>query len=70
MARLLLRQARLLVYLRPELVEELGGGERGPPRLEEKRRREILGQRVDAPAGARRTPTKLWAAFVLSGTGH
>jgi tetratricopeptide (TPR) repeat protein/CHAT domain-containing protein len=70
-----LRQAQLLVYLRPDLVAELASDDRGPPRLGEARRREILERGVDAPAsdaqpGTRRTPTKLWAAFVLSGTGQ
>jgi tetratricopeptide (TPR) repeat protein len=70
-----LRQAQLLIYLRPDLVEELAGDERGPPRLEDARRRDILERGVAAPAsvappGTRRAPTKLWAAFVLSGTGR
>jgi hypothetical protein len=64
------------VYLRPDLVAELAGDDRGPPRVHEARRREILERGVQAPrakgeqAGERRTPTKLWAAFVLSGTGQ
>ena len=71
-----LRQAQLFVYLRPDLVAELAGDDRGPPQVHEARRREILEQGVEAPrtkgatAGARRAPTRLWAAFVLSGTGQ
>jgi CHAT domain-containing protein len=74
-----LRQAQLLVYLRPDLVAELGGLHRGPPKLDvsPERRQEVLEQGVQATAAKGmagklppRTPTKLWAAFVLSGTGQ
>jgi hypothetical protein len=74
-----LRQAQLLVYLRPDLVAELGGLHRGPPKLAAgaERRQEVLEQGVQAAAAKGmqgklplRTPTKLWAAFVLSGTGQ
>ncbi len=64
-----LREAQLFVYLRPDLVAELAGDDRGPPRVHEARRREIL-ERGGQPAGPRRSPAKLWAAFVLSGTGR
>jgi tetratricopeptide (TPR) repeat protein/CHAT domain-containing protein len=71
-----LREAQLLVYLRPDLVEELSG-DRGPPRVHEARLREVLERGAEAPAAkgmqagkARRAATKLWAAFVLSGTGQ
>jgi CHAT domain-containing protein len=65
-----LREAQLLVYRRPDLLGELAG-ERGtvqqkeavrvspsPPAAEEKGPR------------AERSPPKLWAGFVLSGTGR
>jgi CHAT domain-containing protein len=71
-----LREAQLFVYLLPDLVEELAGDDRGPPQVHEARRRAILERGVQAPrakgepAGARRAPMKLWAAFVLSGTGQ
>jgi tetratricopeptide (TPR) repeat protein len=71
-----LRQAQLLVYLRPDLVEELSG-DRGPPRVHEARLREVLERGAAAPAAkgaqtgkTRRAATKLWAAFILSGTGQ
>src|SRR5262249_23136831 len=60
-----LREAQLFVYLRPDLVAELAGDDRGPPQVHEARRREILERGVQAPrakgeqAGARRAPTKL-----------
>jgi tetratricopeptide (TPR) repeat protein/CHAT domain-containing protein len=71
-----LREAQLFVYLRPDLVAELAGDERAPPRVHEARRQEVLERGVAAApaqgveAGPRRTATKLWAAFVLSGTGR
>jgi tetratricopeptide (TPR) repeat protein/CHAT domain-containing protein len=71
-----LREAQLLVYLRPDLVEELSG-DRGPPRVHEARLRQVLERGAEAPAAkgaqagkTRRAATKLWAAFVLSGTGQ
>jgi tetratricopeptide (TPR) repeat protein/CHAT domain-containing protein len=70
-----LREAQLFVYLRPDLVEEFAG-DRGAPRIHETRRQEILERGITATARAnekgqrRRAPTKLWAAFMLSGTGQ
>jgi CHAT domain-containing protein len=72
-----LRQAQLLVYLRPDLVAELSAARAGPPDVHARRRLEVLEQGVRAPAGKGaagtlppRTPTRLWAAFVLSGPGR
>jgi CHAT domain-containing protein len=64
-----LREARLTVYRHPERIPDLAG-ERGRPALEAA---ENLGS-ADAPVvraegSTKRSPTKLWAAFVLSGAG-
>jgi CHAT domain-containing protein len=67
-----LRQAQLLVYRRPDLLADLKG-ERGPPK--QKDAVKIDGAQAGEPSAAveglgKRTPTKLWAAFVLSGLGR
>jgi CHAT domain-containing protein len=61
-----LREAQLAVYLRPDLIPDLAG-ERGAPKLKEA----VAVSVSDAatPQGSKRTPTRLWAAFVLSGVG-
>jgi CHAT domain-containing protein len=60
-----LRAAQLTIYRHPERIADLAG-ERGKPALEKAKK---LG-----PAAAKEkqatTPTRLWAAFVLSGTGR
>src|SRR5262249_4606066 len=69
-----LREAQLFVYLRPDLVAELAGDDRGPPQVHEARRREILERGVAAPrakgaaaTGARRAPARLGAGLRLAG---
>jgi CHAT domain-containing protein len=60
-----LREAQLTIYYHPELIPDLAG-ERGAPKLKEA---------VTVRAGSvsdgskKRSDTKLWAAFVLSGVG-
>jgi CHAT domain-containing protein len=62
-----LRQAQLVLYYHPELIPALAG-ERGPPA---QRQALTLPRTGEAPAaGAGRAPTRLWAAFVLSGRGQ
>src|SRR5207302_1428604 len=58
-----LRLAQLTIYRHPELIPALAG-ERGRPDLERAVRL------PETPAAEqRRAPTRLWAAFVLSGVG-
>ena len=58
-----LREAQLTIYRRPDLIPALAA-ERGL-KLEE-----ALNAKSAPPAEAKgKTPTKLWAAFVLSGVG-
>jgi CHAT domain-containing protein/tetratricopeptide (TPR) repeat protein len=60
-----LREAQLTIYRRPDLIATLAAAERGI-KLES-----ALNDKGSPPAEAKdRTPTKLWAAFVLSGVGH
>jgi CHAT domain-containing protein len=70
-----LREAQLTIYRRPDLIATLASAERGL-KLEQ-----ALSAKPGEPGapkpgepgasatGATRTPTKLWAAFVLSGAG-
>ena len=60
-----LREAQLLVYRRPDLIPALAG-ERGAP---DAAKTVALPAAVPVAAKAR-ADTKLWAAFVLSGTGR
>jgi CHAT domain-containing protein/tetratricopeptide (TPR) repeat protein len=59
-----LRQAQLTIYRHPDRIAALSG-DRGRPALESAAK---LGPA--APAKGPTTPTKLWAAFVLSGHGQ
>jgi CHAT domain-containing protein len=60
-----LREAQLTIYRRPDLISTLASGERGI-RLEQ-----ALHDKTTPTAAERKTtPTKLWAAFVLSGVGQ
>jgi CHAT domain-containing protein/tetratricopeptide (TPR) repeat protein len=63
-----LREAQLTIYRHPERVAALAG-ERGRPALDEAAK---LGSTVTAKPEEKpkTTPTKLWAAFVLSGVGR
>jgi CHAT domain-containing protein len=63
-----LREAQLTIYRHPERIEALAG-ERGRPALEAAAR---LGSAATAKPNEKpkTTPTKLWAAFVLSGVGR
>jgi CHAT domain-containing protein/Tfp pilus assembly protein PilF len=61
-----LREAQLTIYRRPDLIATLASAERGlklEQALNDKSTRA-------AEAAKDRTPTKLWAAFVLSGVGR
>jgi tetratricopeptide (TPR) repeat protein/CHAT domain-containing protein len=61
-----LREAQLTIYRRPDLVPDLAG-ERGPQKLSEA----LAADSADGTAGgSRRADPKLWAAFVLSGSGE
>jgi CHAT domain-containing protein len=62
-----LREAQLTIYRHPERIPA-PAGERGRPALEEAAK---LGSAATAKPDEKpkTTPTKLWAAFVLSGTG-
>jgi CHAT domain-containing protein/tetratricopeptide (TPR) repeat protein len=66
-----LREAQLLVYRRPDLLGELAG-ERGPVRQKEAVRVSPSAPPAAEGKGPRadRSPPKLWAGFVLSGTGR
>jgi len=57
----------LTIYRHPDRIQALAG-ERGRPALEAAAK---LGSATTSKPDeqARRTPTKLWAAFVLSGVG-
>jgi CHAT domain-containing protein len=60
-----MREAQLAVFLRPDLIPDLAG-EHGAP----KQREAVAVQAETATRqGAKRAPTRLWAAFVLSGVG-
>jgi CHAT domain-containing protein/tetratricopeptide (TPR) repeat protein len=63
-----LRQAQLTIYRHPERIADLAG-ERGRPALEAAAK---LGSAAMTNPGEKpkTTPTKLWAAFVLSGAGR
>jgi CHAT domain-containing protein len=62
-----LREAQLTIYRHPERIADLAG-ERGRPALEAAAK---LGSAATKPnEKPRTTPTKLWAAFVLSGVGR
>jgi CHAT domain-containing protein len=63
-----LREAQLTIYRHPERIEALAG-ERGRPALEAAAK---LGSASTAKPNEKpkTTPTKLWAAFVLSGVGR
>jgi CHAT domain-containing protein/Tfp pilus assembly protein PilF len=63
-----LRSAQLTIYRHPERIPALAG-ERGKPDFA---KTVELAVEPAAPArdGARRPPTKLWAAFILSGSGR
>jgi CHAT domain-containing protein len=61
-----LRDAQLAIYLRPDLIPDLAG-ERGAPKLKEAAAVGVSD--VATPQGSKRAPTRLWAAFVLSGAG-
>jgi CHAT domain-containing protein/tetratricopeptide (TPR) repeat protein len=63
-----LREAQLTIYRHPERIEVLAG-ERGRPALESaaKLGSALVKKPNDRP---KTTPTKLWAAFVLSGVGR
>jgi CHAT domain-containing protein len=58
-----LRVAQLTIYRHPELIPTLAGT-RGRPELEK-----ALRLPETPPANGKRADTKLWAAFVLSGSG-
>jgi CHAT domain-containing protein len=60
-----LRQAQILVYRHPEWIAELA--ERGPSAS--KKLGIPLGTQAEK-ASESRAPTKLWASFVLSGSGN
>jgi CHAT domain-containing protein len=62
-----LREAQLTIYRHPERIEALAG-ERGRPALEAAAK---LGSAAKAKSDEKlkTTPTKLWAAFLLSGVG-
>ncbi len=60
-----LREAQLTIYHHPERIGDLAG-ERGKPALDAAAK---LGSTTDPKAETKTTPTKLWAAFVLSGVG-
>jgi CHAT domain-containing protein len=61
-----LREAQLTIYRHPERIGDLAG-ERGKPALDAAAK---LGSSADPKTEAKTTPTKLWAAFVLSGRGE
>jgi CHAT domain-containing protein/Tfp pilus assembly protein PilF len=63
-----LRQAQLTLYRHPERIADLAG-ERGRPALEAAARLGPAATPAKAGEAAKTTPTKLWAAFVLSGVG-
>jgi CHAT domain-containing protein/tetratricopeptide (TPR) repeat protein len=62
-----LRQAQLTLYYRPDLIPALAG-ERGPPRLHRAVAEPLPADSARPASG--RAPTRLWAAFVLSGLGR
>ena len=65
-----LREAQLTVYRHPERIDDLAG-DRGRPALDAAAK---LGAKATEPKDPKEkpktTPTKLWAAFVLSGLGR
>ena len=62
-----LRKAQLTIYRHPERINDLAG-EHGRPALDAAVR--LGSTEVTKPGGKpKTTPTKLWAAFVLSGVG-
>jgi CHAT domain-containing protein len=63
-----LRQAQLTLYRHPERIPDLAG-ERGRPALEAAAKLGPADTPAKAGEAAKTTPTKLWAAFVLSGVG-
>jgi CHAT domain-containing protein len=64
-----LRAAQLFIYRHPALIPDLAG-ERGPPN--QKRAVTVRDDvtKPGEPGKSERAPAKLWAAFVLSGTGR
>jgi len=62
-----LREAQLTIYRHPERIAALAG-ERGRPALEAAAKLGAAAT-VRSDEKAKKTPTKLWAAFVLSGVG-
>jgi CHAT domain-containing protein len=66
-----LRLAQLTVYRHPELIPDLAGERGSPGRLKEVAAQPVRpAQPGPADRGKGRAPAKLWAAFVLSGTGQ
>src|SRR5262245_49995189 len=63
-----LREAQLTVYRHPERIPTLAG-ERGRPALEAAAKLGSVVTETQPSEKVRRTPTKLWAAFILSGVG-
>ncbi len=63
-----LREAQLTIYRHPERIQALAG-ERGRPILDETARKGSAATPLPPGETAKTTPTRLWAAFVLSGVG-
>jgi CHAT domain-containing protein len=63
-----LREAQLTIYRHPERIADLAG-ERGRPALDAAARLGSAAARKPGEA-PKTTPTKLWAAFMLSGVGR
>jgi CHAT domain-containing protein len=61
-----LRSAQLTIYHHPERIPALAG-ERGKP--DQAKTVEMKVEPRPSASAEKRTPTKLWAAFVLSGVG-
>jgi CHAT domain-containing protein/tetratricopeptide (TPR) repeat protein len=61
-----LREAQLMIYRHPERIPALAG-ERGKP--DQAKTVELKIEPRASASADKRTPTKLWAAFVLSGVG-
>jgi CHAT domain-containing protein len=64
-----LREAQLTVYRHPQRIPELAG-ERGRPALEAAAKLGSAATPGKPDEKAKTSPTKLWAAFVLSGMGR
>jgi CHAT domain-containing protein len=63
-----LREAQLTIFRRPDLIASLAG-DRGRPQQDQAIRLPLTAPDQAPPAEARRCPTRLWAAFILSGLG-